>query len=65
MNSSASKLLHKYAAYSDTDVRKLKKWWKTLNWMEKTAERKRMEVEMGLSSEEAVAEAAAESNAGE
>ena len=47
MNKTASKLLHKYAAHSDTDVRKLKKWWNTLNWQEKTAERIRMEEEMG------------------
>ena len=58
MNRTVSKLLDRYAAHAETDSRKLKKWWKTLSWQEKTAERKRMEAEMGYETEDEATEEA-------
>lgn len=52
MNKKVTKLLYKYASISDMKVNELKKWWHTLNWQEKTAERERMERELGISEAE-------------
>mgnify|MGYP005726207709 CR=1 FL=1 len=52
MNKTVSKLLSKYATISDQSVRDLKKWWNTLDWREKTAEKKRILEELGLSESE-------------
>ncbi len=46
MNQRTAKLLHSYALYSDTKVDELKRWWKSLSWLEKTRERKRMQAEL-------------------
>jgi len=48
MNKRVTKLLYKYASISDMKVNELKKWWNTLSWQEKTAERIRMERELGM-----------------
>ena len=42
MNKRAAKLLSKYAAISESDLKTLKKWWNTLTWEEKSKERKRL-----------------------
>ena len=56
MNKRVSKLLYKYAAVSDMNIKDLKKWWNTLNWQEKTAERQRMENELGMEEAEETGE---------
>lgn len=48
MNKRVTKLLYKYALISDMKINELKKWWNTLSWQEKTAERERMERELGF-----------------
>jgi hypothetical protein len=53
MNKKVTKLLSKYASVSDTSLKELKKWWHTLNWQEKTAERERMEAVLAGEAEEA------------
>lgn len=52
MNKKVTKLLSKYASASDTSIKELKKWWHTLSWQEKTAERKRIEAELSGEAEE-------------
>ena len=52
MNKKVTKLLYKYAPLSNMKVNELKKWWNTLSWEEKTAERARMERELGISEAE-------------
>ena len=48
MNRTATKLLYRYAAISESDIRVLKKWWNTLSSHQKAAERERMEAELGM-----------------
>lgn len=52
MNKTVAKLLSKYAVISEQNNKELKKWWNTLDWREKTIERKRIEEELGLSGSE-------------
>jgi len=62
MNKRVTKLLYKYASISDMKINELKKWWNTLSWKEKTAERERMESELGIGeAEEAEVEEVEES----
>lgn len=62
MNEKTAKTLNKYARFSGQNNKELKAWWNQLNWIERTAERKRILAEMAAEaqSEEATDETDAE-----
>ncbi|RMG68235.1 MAG: hypothetical protein D6715_02755 [Calditrichaeota bacterium] len=53
MNQKTAKLLHRYASHSGQNVKELKKWWLSLNHMERARERQRMLEELGQETSEA------------
>ena len=42
MNQKTAKMLKKWATHTSGDYEKLKKWWVSLNWQQKTRERKKI-----------------------
>ena len=52
MNRTAAKLLNTYATTTGRSHREVKRWWKSLSWQERTAERKRIEEELGINNED-------------
>lgn len=46
MNERTAKLLSKYAAKSGKAEKELKTWWKSLDFKQRTRERKRMQSEL-------------------
>ena len=46
MNQKTIRLLDSYALHTDQSKKEVRKWWKLLNWKEKTKERKRIKEEL-------------------
>jgi hypothetical protein len=42
MNSKTGKLLRKYAKHSDMTTKEVRKWWDSLPWTQRAAERRRI-----------------------
>lgn len=59
MNKRVTKMLYNYAVASNQNIKELKSWWNTLNWRERTEEKRRIMAELdGGSSAGSDAEAA-------
>lgn len=47
MNSKTTKLLSRYCNFTSQKEKITKNWWNSLNWIQRTKERKRILLEMG------------------